>query len=39
MGYPMKKEIKIRLIFMYYEIICKWRKQRRQRPLHGADII
>jgi hypothetical protein len=22
MGYPMKKEIKIRLIFLFYEILC-----------------
>lgn len=23
MGYPMKKDIKIRLIFLYYEIVCE----------------
>ena len=23
MGYPMKKEMKIKLIFVYYEIICE----------------
>lgn len=25
MGYPMKKEIKIRLIFLFYEILCESR--------------
>jgi hypothetical protein len=25
MGYPMKKEIKIRLIFLFYEILCELR--------------
>lgn len=24
MGYPMKKDIKIKLIFLYYEILCEW---------------
>jgi proteasome activator subunit 4 len=24
MGYPMRKEIRIKLIFMYYELICMW---------------
>jgi hypothetical protein len=23
MGYPMKKEMKIKLAFLYYEIMCK----------------
>jgi len=23
MGYPMKKDIKIKLIFLFYEILCK----------------
>ena len=23
MGYPMKKEMKIKLIFLFYEILCK----------------
>lgn len=23
MGYPMKRDLKIRLIFLYYEILCK----------------
>ncbi len=25
MGYPMKKEIKIKLIFLYWEIMCRFR--------------
>jgi hypothetical protein len=23
MGYPMKKELKIKLVFMYYELMCE----------------
>jgi hypothetical protein len=30
MGYPMKKDIKIRLIFLYYEIICEPEESDRQ---------
>lgn len=24
MGYPMKKELKIKLVFLYYELLCKY---------------
>lgn len=27
MGYPMKKEVKIRLIFLFYEILCECDKR------------
>jgi hypothetical protein len=24
MGYPMKREMKIKLVFLYYEIVCEY---------------
>lgn len=30
MGFPMKRDLKIRLIFMYYEILCKLMRAEQQ---------
>lgn len=42
MGYPMKRETKIRLIFLYYEILCRsttWDSLIIVVPGLGASLV